>query len=205
MLTLSVNLRWRRLCALVLSLGLLAGCAQAPDLLAFGGALGRDVDLTGAWIRHVNDGTQPADPPPLVLGESLPPELERRRVRSRNRRGSNGPSAALLLDGLYVSARKLRVTQEPTALFVKFDLSRVREYRYGEKRDANVGSISVLRVSGWEDDQYLIKSLTDDGTLIEERYFLADRGLRLIRRISISKGEAPPRELEQTFTRDTSS
>ena len=204
MLTLSVNLWWRKFCALVLTFALLAGCAQAPDLLAFGGALSRDVDLTGAWVRDVAE-VEPSEPPPLVVGESLPPELERNRVRVRSRgRRPEGPSPALLLDGLYVNASKLRVTQEATALFVKFDLARVREYRYGEKRDANVGPISVLRASGWEDDEYLIKSLTEDGTLIEERYFLENRGLNLVRKISISKGEAPPRELRQTFSRDSS-
>ncbi|MEM7283231.1 MAG: hypothetical protein AAF438_16570 [Pseudomonadota bacterium] len=199
--TLRVNsFCWRR-SALVLVLFGLAGCAQAPDLLAFGGATTAKVDLTGDWQRDTVLEQEKQD---LVLGESLPVELETRRAPRSNQRSrrNQGPSPALILDGLYFHARKLRLTQEATALFVKFDLARVREYRYGEKTDANVGVVGVLRVSGWENDTYLIKSVSDDGTLIQERYSLEERGLRLVRQITISsKSMDEPRVMVQNYSR----
>ena len=86
-------------------------------------------------------------------------------------------------------------------MFVKFDLARVREYRYGEKTDANVGIVGVLRVSGWDHDGYLIKSITDDGTLIQERYSLQERGLKLVRQITISSKSMEPRVVVQNYSR----
>ena len=100
-----------------------------------------------------------------------------------------------------MSAKKLRVSQESTALFVKFDLARVEEYRFGEKRELNIGPIAVLRVSGWENDRYYIKSVTDQNVLVEERYYLSDKGLRLHRDVQIEGKNVTPTTVRQVFDR----
>ena len=72
---------------------------------------------------------------------------------------------------------------------------------FGERRSQNVGPVSVLRVSGWDQDQYLIKSVTDERVLIEERYYLSDNGLKLFREVSIQGREVAPKNLLLAFDR----
>lgn len=183
----------------LLCLLLFSSCASPPDLLAFGQSITADVDLTGSWQR--DDTISDAKLPRLesITNATQEPDPGR-RVPSKTKK-SKGPGAAVLLDGLYLSAKKLRVTQESTAIFVKFDLARVEEYRFGEKRELNVGPIAVLRVSGWEDDRYYIKSITDQHVLIEERYYMSDNGLRLHRDVQIEGKNIPLRTVRQVFNR----
>ena len=96
---------------------------------------------------------------------------------------------------------KLKVTQTPFGLFVSFDRSIVEEYRFGEHRIVNVGPISAERVSGWENDTYVIETLDEDGALLREIYRLDDDGTVMIRTITVTNRDKTQLSVEQVFVR----
>ena len=61
----------------------------------------------------------------------------------------------------------------------------VEEYRYGEKREINVGPILADRVSGWEGKAYVIETLDQEGAKLVERYRLDEQSGALVRSIRI--------------------
>ena len=67
-------------CALMLVLFGLAACAQAPDLMAFGGATSATVDLTGDWERAA---LSQEEKQAWVASEDVPLELETKTGATR--------------------------------------------------------------------------------------------------------------------------
>lgn len=187
--------RWFNLNVTTLCILLLAGCSAPPDLIAFGAARTSETDFTGSW--HRNESINPTNLPAVPLEADQQQAAQKRRPSSRPK----GPGLAIFYDGLYLSAKNIRMTQDETVLFVKFDLARVEEYRFGEKRLANIGPLSILRVSGWEGDQYVVRSVTDDGTNVEDRYYLSNNGLRLHRVVSVEGRDQSKNTVRQVFDR----
>ena len=70
------------------------------------------------------------------------------------------------------SGRALKVTQTDFGLFVSFDRAVVEEYRFGEQRIVSVGPVRAERVSGWENNSYVIETRDEEGAMLIETYGL---------------------------------
>jgi hypothetical protein len=97
--------------------------------------------------------------------------------------------------------RRLKLTQTEHGLFVSFNRSIVEEYRFGENRIVSVGEIEASRVSGWENDTYVIETLTDDGYKLVEHYGLENNGASLVRTVAIFRRDKPYSRFVQKYDR----
>ena len=97
------------------------------------------------------------------------------------------------------TGRALKITQTDFGLFISFDRSVVEEYRFGEKREINVGPIVADRVSGWEGGAYVIETLDQEGAKLIERYRLDAATGTLVRSIRVVYKEEEQLNVEQVF------
>ena len=166
---------------------LLSACAGSgpPQLAPVGDVIPAGVSLEGRWT--LQGGAGDAD----------------RRIRtaeyrsSGGQRGADGPSVFVFLR----TGERLKISQTPYALFVSFDRSVVEEYRFREHRLVNVGPIAADRVSGWVDGQYVIRTLDNDGALLEESYALEAGDDVLARRVSVTYRKETVLSLKQVYDR----
>ena len=63
----------------------------------------------------------------------------------------------------------------------------------------NVGPVVAERVSGWEEDGYVIETLDREGGKLVERYSLFPNDRRLVRRITIYDGDDIETSVTQRF------
>ena len=96
----------------------------------------------------------------------------------------------------------IRITQTGDGLFIGFGRSIVEEYRFGEARRVSVGGATARRVSGWEQNTYVIETLGDGGMKLTERYRLTPRGQHLQREIRLRSKELEQVTIVQTFVRE---
>ncbi len=64
----------------------------------------------------------------------------------------------------------------------------------------NVGPIQAERVSGWENNAYVVETRDKEGTMLVESYRLLDADT-LVRSVQISGDSAVALDLEQVFDR----
>ena len=160
-------------------------------------AIPPDVSLEGRWelsddgdaARKVREAEQ------RVAGsvsDALAPSRQEESGRSRDK-----TSVHVFLE----TGRQLKVTQTKDGLFVSFDRSVVEEYRFREHRLISVGPIEAERVSGWQQDRYVIQTLDDQGALLTETYGLVEGGERLERTIRIVYRDKELLNIRQRFDR----
>lgn len=99
------------------------------------------------------------------------------------------------------SGQQLKVTQTIHGIFISYDRSVVREFRFGENRTINVGEIVAQRVSGWVGDRYVVETLDRNGMKLTEQLYLSDDRKTLHRTINLRKPDKSAVNLQQSFDR----
>jgi hypothetical protein len=166
-----------------LALALLACAGSAPPRLApVGDVIPAGVSLEGRW--RLRTGTDDA-------------EKQIRTAEYRSSRRGDEPSVYVFLR----TGNRLKITQTIYGLFVSFDRSVVEEYRFREHRIVNVGPIEADRASGWSDGKYVVRTLDNEGALLEETYLLQAGGDELVRTVSIDYDDEEILSLKQVYER----
>ncbi len=187
-----------RSAALVLLAALLviAACGATPPLPAKPATVPDGLDLSGDWkMRDTSRGTnrriRDAEREAAGPEESLIPGKS-----TRSRRGNSDVQVHVFLE----SGELLRITQTEHGLFISFDRAVVEEYRFGEQRMINVGPIQAERVSGWENNAYVIETRDKNGTMLIESYRLQEAD-SLVRSVRITGEPEAEFAIEQVFDR----
>lgn len=176
----------------------LAGCASKPELVARSASVPLDLDLSGSWQFRIDPGARPmpgADGEQQVL---IPPVQSTRNKARRSARRSSGPSVHVFLE----TGNSLKVTQTREGLFISFDRAVVEEYTFGENRVASVGPIEAQRVSGWQQREFVVETLDDEGNLLTETWSLEADGMVLVRDIAVTRGNTQMFSSRQYFDRN---
>jgi hypothetical protein len=174
----------------------LAACGATPPLPAKSAVVPEGLDLSGEWqlrpaSRDTNRRISEAERRAAGPGERLIPGSS----ASTRRRGDDIQVHVFLESG-----SALRITQTDYGLFISFDRAIVEEYRFGEQRLVRVGPIQAERVSGWENNAYVIETRDKEGTMLIESYRLEnDDTMR--RRVRITGEPAAELDVEQVFDR----
>ena len=175
---------------------LMVACGSAPPLPAKSAAVPDGLDLSGDWKlradsrdtnRRIRDAEREAAAP---AGSLVPGKSKQTRRRNEDIR----------VHVFLRSGEVLRVTQTEHGLFISFDRSVVEEYRFGEQRMVNVGPIQAERVSGWEDNAYVIETRDAEGVMLIESYRL-EYPDTLVRRVRITGEPTAELDVEQVFDR----
>lgn len=175
---------------LLLTFTILLSCATREELLAKSGTNTVGVDLSGQWLLRDKDSDSMRRIDAAVARgaggrrELIPPA--RSGDEQRSARQARGTLVYVFLE----TGRLVKITQTRAGLFISFDRAIVEEYRFGEKREINVGEITAQRVSGWEGSAYVVETLDKDGAKLTERYELRDDGSALARSIRIESRDA---------------
>ncbi|MEM7501054.1 MAG: hypothetical protein AAF417_03370 [Pseudomonadota bacterium] len=192
---------------LCVALAVFGGCASEPEaLLPKSSVVPGDVDLSGRWLmqddfddmqRRIQRAIRETDDLDERDFLRRPPSSATVRGSRRSRRDVGG-----LVHVFLENAAVLKITQTADGLFVGFDRSIVEEYRFGEARPINVGGAIARRVSGWENDGYVIETLGNSGMKLTERYRLIGEGARLSREIVLRSKSLQQVAIVQTFARE---
>ncbi len=189
------------LLATLAALLLVTACASREELLPKSAVTPTGVDLSGTWqlraengdtLRRISEARREAagDGQGIVL----PPKGTQSQTRKTS---SDGTSVHVFLE----TGSTLKVSQTDFGLFISFDRAVVEEYRFGEKRETNVGPIVADRVSGWDGDVYVIETLDDDGAKLIETYRLDVADGSLVRTITIVHDGVSEVDVDQVFDR----
>lgn len=171
-----------------------AGCVAAPLLESRSAIVPAGIDLTGNWqIRK--DAHAMHLPVPGASQRILVPKKQSSR-HAEHRKGS-GVSAQLFLE----FGESLKITQTDFSIFISYDRSVVEEYTFGENRLVTVGPIEAQRVSGWDGSAFVVATLDDDGTILNESWHLESDDSVLVRSIKMNKGAKEKFSLRQVFDR----
>lgn len=183
--------------ALVAAACTLTACGSAPPLPAKSAVVPDGLDLSGDWqlrpaSRETNRRISEAERRAAGPGESLIP--------------SQGAGASRQNDDIQVhvfleSGNSLRITQTDYGLFISFDRAIVEEYRFGEQRIVSVGPIQAERVSGWENNAYVIVTRDKEGLLLVESYRLEGDDT-MVRRVRITGEPSAELDVQQVFDRE---
>jgi hypothetical protein len=160
------------------------------------------MDLSGQWVLRLADREtmQRIEDAGVEAAGGLEKIVPQQRTQS-NQPARSSNSGALVHVFLETGVR-LKITQTASGLFISFDRSVVEEYRFGEKRVVSVGPVDADRVSGWEEDAYVIVTLDKDEAKMTERYSLSENGRVLVRSIVITDGNEQRLAIEQLFDRN---
>ena len=101
------------------------------------------------------------------------------------------------------SGESVKITQTLHGIFISFDRAVVEEFTFGENRIVSVGPIEAQRVSGWDADDFIAETMDESGTVLTERWSLAEEGSVLVREISVVKKETVILSIMQVFDRDS--
>jgi len=181
-------------------LALVGGCATREELIAKSAAVPQGIDLSGQWrlrpasrdtVRRIDDAELKA------AGGTEGIQLPDRTPQQSRRRSSDGSLVHVFLE----TGSALKITQTDAGLFISFDRAIVEEYRFGEKRRISVGEIEADRVSGWDNNAYIIETLDMDGAKLIETYRLVDDGRTLIRSIVVVDDNEWRLDVTQSFDR----
>ena len=184
----------------LVALALVGACATREELIAKSAAVPHGVDLSGQWrlraasqetVRRIEDAKMKAagGEKGIRIGTQKP---------QRSRRGS---SEGTLVHVFLETGKALKITQTGDGLFISFDRAVVEEYRFGEKRKISVGEVEADRVSGWQENTYIIETLDMDGAKLIETYRLDDGGRALLRSIVVIENQARQIDVTQAFDR----
>ena len=185
----------------LLVLGVAAGCAAPPQLIAKSADVPMGVDLSGFWQLRQEPGFERKSPADAELQMRIPRASGRGGGEARERRSSSGPSAGLFLE----NGELLKITQTEQGLFISFDRAIVEEYTFGEKRIVTIGPIEAQRVSGWENGRFVVETLDDTGTVLTESWRLEAGGEELVRDITLVRKKDSPVVTRQRFDRTDAS
>ena len=125
----------------------------------------------------------------------MPSDNSRRSSGRRSRRGPSVTAVSVFIE----HGESLKISQTAAGLFISFDRSVVEEYTFGEDRVISVGPIEAQRVSGWENDSFVIQTLDDEGAILTEAWRLSENAKVLLREISIVKGKKEKYSTVQRF------
>jgi len=176
------------------------GCATREVLIAKSATAPQGVDLTGQWrlqaasrdtVKHIDDAELKA------AGGAEGIRLPDRAQQQSRRRSTDGSLVHVFLE----TGSALKITQTGSGLFISFDRAIVEEYRFGEKRRISVGEIEADRVSGWDNNAYIIETLDMDGAKLIETYRLVDDGRSLLRSIIVLDDNSRQLDVTQSFDR----
>ncbi len=175
---------------------MMAACGSTPPLPAKPAEVPDGLDLSGDWkmrdaSRATNRRIRDAEREAAGRGESLIPGKSK-----KSRRSDSDVQVHVFLE----SGELLRITQTDFGLFISFDRAVVEEYRFGEQRMVNVGPILAERVSGWENNAYVVETRDKEGTMLIESYRLEDADT-LVRSIRITGDSTAELSVEQVFDR----
>lgn len=185
----------------------LTACASREVLEPKNAVAPLDVDFSGYWRLSADSpdardrinadiGRAAGDDPEII---ALPPEQERNRTtRTRPSRPPAGLVRVFLASGEH-----LKITQTPHGIFISYDRSVVREFRFGENRTVSVGQIVAQRVSGWVGDRYVAETLDKNGMKLTEELHLAADRQTLFRDITFRKADKSEVRIRQTFVPDS--
>lgn len=179
---------------------LLGGCATREELMAKSAAIPAGVDLSGQWQLRASsrDTVARIDNAELkAAGGAEGIRLGGSSQQKPRRRSAGGSLVHVFLE----MGDALKITQTDFGLFISFDRAIVEEYRFGEKRLISVGEIQADRVSGWENNAYVIETLDMEEAKLIETYSLDDNGNTLRRTIVILEGAARQVDVTQVFDR----
>jgi hypothetical protein len=177
------------------------GCTAREELIAKSPTTPAGLDLSGQWMLRLADletMKRIEDASVKAAGGMEKVVPEQRNQSGQSARSSN-PGA--LVHVFLETGVRLKITQTVSAIFISFDRSVVEEYRFGEKRMVSVGPVEADRVSGWENDAYVIVTLDSDGTKMTDTYSLTENNRVLLRTIVISDGDKQQLLIEQLFDR----
>jgi hypothetical protein len=177
----------------VLSLLILAGCSSAPVLLSKDPTVPVGVDLSGRWIIRSDSSNQRfrADSGEERLIPSSRPQ------RSRRQKSPSGATVHVFIE----FGKSLKISQTNFGIFISYDRSIVEEFTFGENRIVSVGPIKAMRVSGWEEQAFVVETVDKTGTTLYEAWHLDADSAVLMRDVRISKGEEDSYTLRQIFDR----
>jgi len=182
----------------LVALTLVGGCATREELIAKSAAVPPGVDLSGQWrlrtasqetVRRIEDAEMKA------AGGEKGINIRAQETRRSERGSSEGTLVHVFLE----TGKALKITQTDYGLFISFDRAVVEEYRFGEKRKINVGEVEADRVSGWQENAYIIETLDMDGAKLIETYRLDDGGGTLIRSIVVIENAVRQVDVTQAF------
>jgi len=177
----------------VLGLLILAGCSSAPVLLSKDPTVPDGVDLSGRWIIRGDSSNQ------RFRADSGEERLipANRPQRSRRQRSPSGATVHVFIE----FGKSLKITQTTHGIFISYDRSVVEEFTFGENRLVSIGPIEAMRVSGWEEQAFVVETVDDTGTTLYEAWHLDADDAVLMRDVRISKGEDDSYKIRQVFDR----
>lgn len=178
---------------------LLAACTSAPPELEPKSAVAPvGVDFSGDWLLRPAENTATgAWPGGQRAAERSIEDVTRPPTRRRTSRRSSGTSVHLFLE----TGTALKITQTDFGFFVSVDRAVVEEFTFGENRAVSVGPIEAQRVSGWQDETYVVETLDEQGAVLREEWSLEENGQALRRDVSISHKGKLQYSLQQFFDR----
>jgi hypothetical protein len=184
----------------IVALLLLGGCASREELIAKSAVTPAGVNLSGQWqLRAASRDTvaRIKDAELKAAGGAEGIRLVQTSQQRSRRRSTEGSLVHVFLE----MGDALKITQTDFGLFISFDRAIVEEYRFGEKRRISVGEIQADRVSGWENNTYIIETLDMDEARLVETYSLDDHGQTLRRKIVVIDDDERQVDVTQVFDR----
>ena len=179
---------------------LIASCSTIEPLPPRNGVNANAIDLSGNWALRQEPGNRIG----LAEGEEetilIPRRTNRhaqRTPRSSRDSRSDGSAVHVFLEW----GEALKITQTLHGIFISFDRAVVEEFTFGENRIVSVGPIEAQRVSGWEADDFIAETMDESGTVLTERWSLAENGAVLLREISVVEKEEVTFSTMQVFDR----
>ncbi len=185
---------------------LLCACGQPEVLLTKSAAVPAGVDFSGQWeMRPESKRGQPGINEAINRTDGIDNQTIMREMMNRQRHGdarrSSGETKGGLVGIFLKTGDALKISQTEHGIFISFDRSVTREYRFGENRPINIGQADAFRVSGWESNDYVIETLGEKGMKLTDRYSLsADRQL-LTRHITLRSKNMEEVTIVQQFDR----
>lgn len=176
----------------------LAGCAARPELLAKSSLVPTGIDFSGNWQIVAVPGATRRPEASAEPGIRIPKQGS---LRNPGRR-QQPRSSVSAINVFFETGEALKITQTGSALFISFDRAVVEEYSFGENRSVAVGPIEAQRVSGWENDTFVVETLDAEGSLLTEAWRLDDAGMELVRDVALARGDKQKWFLRQRFARD---
>jgi hypothetical protein len=181
---------------------LLCACGTPEVLLPRSATVPAGVDLSGQWqMRPGSKRGQPRINEAINRTDGVDNETIMREMMNRQRRGGSGETKGGLVGIFLKTGDALKITQTEHGIFISFDRSVTREYRFGENRPINIGQADAIRVSGWESNDYVIETLGEKGMKLTDRYSLSADRRRLTRQITLRSKNMEEVTIVQEFDR----
>lgn len=171
-----------------------SACGTRPTLESKPAKTPQNINFSGSWQLLESSSTEGQNAARRAADSIfIPPAAS----RTRRPRLPQGDAISVFLQ----YGQNLKITQTPYGVFISYDRSVVEEYTFGENRLVTVGPIEAQRVSGWENNSFVIETLDRSGNLLSESWALKANTEQLLRTIRISKGDRVELLQEELFVR----